>query len=46
MQWCQTCKKETEQKLIDGNDKGNCEYECLVCKCRNYTIQGFNSNLM
>jgi len=46
MKWCNNCKKSTEQKAITNNSNGNNEFRCLICGCKNYTIQGFNMNLM
>ena len=45
MRWCDGCKKPTKQKFIVGRD-GNNTYKCTICGLRNYTIQGFNMNLM
>ena len=45
-QWCDYCKKTTVQKNLTNNKSGNDEYRCSECGMRNYTIQGFNWNLM
>ena len=48
-QWCNNCQRATKQEMImcGANDNiGNAEYKCEICGYRNYTIQGFNMNLM